>query len=102
MRYTFSLAENIQLPNIYVYKKMLNGVAKAYRMEAASGYVMYDTAAGSILEDPVTGEIRVVRNYAKDVRCPMNFDFSNCTWKAIREESIEMDEKAFLTQIQIP
>ena len=100
MEYTFLLAEDIVLPNIFVYRKLLNGAPTAYRLEAAEGYTMYDTAAQMLSEEPTTGKMLVIRNYTKDVRCPRKYDFGRCTWKAIPEGEMERDEKAFLKQMQ--
>lgn len=87
--YTLELAAEINLPNLSVYKTLVDGVQNGWRVIPNDGYVMYDTAANNMELDPDTEEEIPVIYYYTRLECPLNTNFDTFTWVAVLRSTVD-------------
>lgn len=89
--WTETLANDITLPHIDVYRRYRDEVFSGYRVVTQEGYVMYDTTTNYTEPDPVTGENIPVTYYYTLMYCPVRTNFNTFTWIAVPRNSVPED-----------
>lgn len=88
--FTESIANDIVLLNMTVYRTYRDGVHSGYKVYANEGYVMYDPNT-DVYEtlDPETDETIIKTDYFRMVGCPLNTNFSTFPYIAVLESELE-------------
>ena len=89
MEITYTVSPTITLPNITVEEKRADGVLKAHRLTAHTGYVMYNINANDTELNPETMEEVPVTYYYRQATVNIRVPVENWGWVAALESEVD-------------
>ena len=89
--YTETINTTYNIPNITVYNLYRDSEHYAFRVEANTGYVMYDTTEENYIIDPETEEEIPIAYYYRDCHIPVTRPNEPYNWCAVLESEAPSD-----------